>query len=77
MSHPITLSLKLDRAYELGVIAFVSAKNLLVPIRDRADIQATEAGEIVVHFADCWLPVPPDQIKFCRRGLGGNHAAAH
>jgi hypothetical protein len=65
--NQITISLKLDRAYEAGIIAFVSAKNLLVPIRERADICPTETGEFAVHFADHWIPCRPDQIKFCRR----------
>jgi hypothetical protein len=65
--NQITISLKLDRAYEMGVIAFVSAKNLLVPVRERDEIRATEAGALEIHFADHWIPVRPDQIKFCRR----------
>jgi hypothetical protein len=62
-----TISLKLDLAYSAGVIAFISAKKLLVPIRERDDIRTTNTGEFMVCFADHWIPVRPDQIKFCRR----------
>jgi hypothetical protein len=62
----ISISLKLDRAYEHGVIAFVSARDILVPIRDRDDIRATDSA-IEIHFADHWIPVRHDQIKFCHR----------
>jgi hypothetical protein len=63
----LSVTMKLDHAYEIGVIAFVSAKNILIPVRDRGDIQATEAGEIVVRFDRCWIPVRPEMIKFCHR----------
>jgi hypothetical protein len=63
----LSFTMKLDHAYEQGAVAFVSAKNLLVPIRDRGDIVPTEDGEIMIRFAHRWLPVRPDQIKFCRR----------
>jgi hypothetical protein len=67
MSAPqISISLKLDRAYERGVIAFVSARDVLVPIRDRGDIRPTD-GAIEIRFADHWIPVRHDQIKFCHR----------
>ncbi len=63
----LSITMKLDHAYELGVIAFVSAKDLLVPIRDRADIRATEDAAIEIHFADHWIPVRAEQIKFVHR----------
>lgn len=62
----LSVCLKLDHAYEAGAIAFVSARNLLVPVRDRGDIRATDDA-IEIRYADRWLPVRQDQIKFCRR----------
>jgi hypothetical protein len=64
----LSLTMKLDHAYEAGVIAFVSAKNLLVPIRERRDIHVDESAEMSVHYANAWIPVRSDQIKFCHRG---------
>ena len=64
----LSLTMKLDHAYETGVIAFVSAKKLLVPIRERRDIHVDEACELSVHYANAWIPVRYDQIKFCHRG---------
>jgi hypothetical protein len=65
-TNQLTVSLKLDRIYAHGIF-FVSAKDLLVPVRARDDIRAAETGELEIHFADHWIPVRPDQLKFCRR----------
>jgi hypothetical protein len=62
----MTLTRKLDHAYDLGIIAFVSAEGIIIPIRARADIRAT-GGAIEIQFADCWLSVRPELIKFIQR----------
>jgi len=62
----MTITQKLDHAYELGVIAFVSARDILIPIRDRSDIRETN-GAVEIHFSDRWLPVRPELIKFVRQ----------
>lgn len=61
----MTITQKLDRAYDVGVIAVVCARTLIIPVRARADIRET-CGIIEIHFADHWIPVPPNRIKFVR-----------
>ncbi|MBR0693637.1 hypothetical protein [Bradyrhizobium lablabi] len=61
----MTITQKLDHAYAIGVIAFVSARDILIPIRCRADIREGN-GCIEIMFADQWLPVRPELIKFVR-----------
>ena len=64
----LNFTMRLDHAFERGEIAFVSAHPFLVPVRARADIQATESGELMIHYGNSWIAARQDQIKFVRKG---------